>query len=103
MIATIGDQTADIQNGPLPFVAPHGAVAFLDPPANGAFAGIVGAIQDFIAVGILGTAPETRLPGTIKGQARPENPAVQEEVAQPISQAGHLPGTRGRGPGVAQV
>src|SRR4030066_2590258 len=93
MITTIGDQAADIESGLTPLVTPPAAVAFLDPPTNGAFAGIVGTVQDFISLGIL--------PGTIEGQARPQAPAVKEEAAHPVSQASCLSGTGDRGLGVA--
>ena len=45
----------------------------LDRPPNRAFAGVVGAIQDGFALGIL--------PGAIEGQAWPQVPTVQEQVA----------------------
>ena len=83
MIAAIGDQATDIQGRLNPFVAAHGAVAFFDPPADGAFGGVVGAIQDF--------ATGRVFPVPVKGQTRPAIPAIQEEVAQAISQAGRFP------------
>ncbi len=73
VIATVGDQTADVEHRLLALVAPHGTIAFLDPPTNGTLAGIVGAIQDVIFVSIL--------PSAIKGQTQPQAPAVEEQIA----------------------
>ena len=50
MTTRIGNQTADIQSRLFTFITAHGTVAFFDPPTNGAFRGIVDAIQDLAAV-----------------------------------------------------
>ena len=44
MVATMRNQTADIESGLFLFVATHGAVTLFDMPANGAFGGVIGAI-----------------------------------------------------------
>ena len=75
-VAAIGDQAADAQGGAFALGPAHRTVAFLDPPADGALAGVVGAIEKDLPVG--------NLPVPVEGQARPERPAVEEEVAQAI-------------------
>ena len=44
MIAAVGNQPTDIQGRTFALVSAHGSVAFFDPPANGAFGGVIGAI-----------------------------------------------------------
>ena len=70
-----GDQAAYAKSRLHLFVAAHGAVAFFDPPANGAFTIVVGAVYDLISVFVL--------PSAIESQARPEVPAIQAEQPQP--------------------
>jgi hypothetical protein len=67
------------KDGLCAFVPPHGAIALLDPPANGAFVGVVAPIQERLSLPIF--------PSAIEGQARPEVPTVQKEIAQAIDQA----------------
>ena len=76
----MGDQAADIQGGLVAFITAQSAIALLDPPANGVFGSIVGAIQNGMASGVF--------PGAVEGQARPQVPAVEEQVAEAIGNAG---------------
>src|SRR6266480_4312500 len=46
-VATPGEQATDTHRILRDLVATHGAIAFFDPPANGALTGIVGAIECF--------------------------------------------------------
>jgi len=62
IIPSKGDQAAGPKSRLGLLVAAHRAVAFFDPPANGAFTMVVRAIYDLISILIL--------PGTIKRQAR---------------------------------
>src|ERR1700694_6225492 len=58
-------------------VAAHGAIALLDPPADGTLGDIVSAIKGF---------PVGSFPFAITRQARPEVPAIQKQEAQAIGQ-----------------
>ena len=63
MTAAVGNQTTNLQSGLRRFVATHSAVTFFDPPTDGTFGGIVGAIQDLATRGIC--------PIPIKRETRP--------------------------------
>jgi hypothetical protein len=76
-IATPGEQATHIDRILRDLVATHGAVAFFDPPANGTFTRIVGAIECFS----LGP-----FPGPVACQAMPEIPAVQNHESEPRGQ-----------------
>src|SRR3972149_1637039 len=76
VIPSKGDQAANAKGGMRLLIAAHGAITLFDPPANGAFTIIVGAIQNHISIFIL--------PITIESQARPEIPAIHEQVAHAI-------------------
>ena len=54
----------------LSLVAAHGAIAFLDPPTDGAFAMIIGSVKLRMVILVL--------PGTVKSEARPQVPTIQE-------------------------
>ena len=86
MITRISNQATDIQGRLGAFVAAHGAVAFFDPPTDGAFRGIVRAIQYLVSSGVF--------PSTIKSEARPKVPAIQKEIAETISNASGSVGMR---------
>ena len=90
MIAAMSNQAADIQCGLNALVATHRTIAFLDPPTDGPFIGVVGAVQNRISFAIF--------PGAIKGEARPEVPAVEEQFAQAIGETGSsaFPGSGSR-------
>jgi hypothetical protein len=46
LVAAINDQAADVQGRSLAIVPTYRAIAFLDPPADGALIGIVYAVQE---------------------------------------------------------
>ena len=48
----VGNQAGQIANGFLSIVGAHGAIALLDPSANGAFCRIVGAVQSRLMVAV---------------------------------------------------
>src|SRR2546430_17591899 len=74
-VAAPSQKTADAQGILRHLVAAHRAIAFLDPPANGALASIIGAIQ-LLAVG--------STPLAIARQTAPQVPAIQKHETQPI-------------------
>jgi len=73
-VATPGKQAADAQRIGWDLVSTHRAVAFLDPPANHALTGIVGAIQLLL----IGTSPCAIAP-----QPTPQVPAIQKQQPPP--------------------
>ena len=85
MIAAPGQQATGVQGGLWALVAAHGAtrtcsaggagVAFLDPPADSAFAGVVGAIRALVL---------RAMPGAVTREARPQIPTVQEQQAETV-------------------
>src|SRR5271157_4862307 len=82
MISTVGDQTTDVQRRLITFISTHRSIAFLDPPPNGSFCGVVRSIQNRMAIGIF--------PRAVESQARPEVPAIQKEIAHAVSYPGGL-------------
>ena len=62
-VATPGQQATDTQRIGGNLVAAHAAIAFLDPPANRALAGVIGAIEGF---------PALAFPFAIARQATPQ-------------------------------
>jgi hypothetical protein len=77
-VATPGEQATDAHRILRHFIAPHGAIALFDPPANGTRAAIIGAIERFS----LGSFPLA-----IARQAMTEIPAIQKQEAETIRQA----------------
>ena len=80
--ALTAQHAADAQRIGRDLVATHRAIAFLDPPANGSFAGIIGAIQLLLV---------RTTPLTIACQAAPQVPSIQIQETQPIGQARNSP------------
>ena len=95
MVTAKGDQPADIQGRLFPLVASHGTISLFDPPTNRSFIGVISPIQNRLP--ILG------FPGAIKGQAGPEVPTIQEQVAHPIGSTGHLSFLGRSGPGITVI
>lgn len=75
VVATPGQQAADINSRLGVFVAAHRTMPFLHPPANGSSTAIVRAIHR-LALGSLSD--------TIAGQSLPQTPAVEKEDSQTI-------------------
>ena len=71
-VATPGEQATDAHRILRNFIAPHGAIALFDPPANSTLTGIIGAIERFS----LGSFPRA-----IARQAMPEMEADPETRA----------------------
>ena len=69
VVATPGQEAADIDCGLGALVAAHGAVALLDTPADAGPGAVVGPVDDLTF---------RAYSGAMEGQARPEVPAVQE-------------------------
>jgi len=76
-VATAGQQATHIDRIAGDFVSAHRAIALFDPPADGTFTRIVGAIKGFS----LGSFPTA-----IARQPMPEVPAIQKQEAQSIRQ-----------------
>jgi len=77
VVATPGKQATDAHRILWNFVATHGAITFLDPPADSTLTGIVGTIERFS----LGS-----FPFAIARQAMPQVPAIQKQKSQTIRQ-----------------
>src|SRR5712692_503277 len=93
-VATPSEQATDAHRMLGHLVAAHGAIAFFDPPADGALRGVVGAIERF-AFGAF--------PAAIARQAMPQVPAIQKQEPQAIGEALMLSFARRRGLQIASV
>jgi hypothetical protein len=69
-VTTPGEQATDMYRMLGYFVAPHGAIALFNPPANGALTGIVGPIKCFSC---------GSFPRAVARQAVPQVPAIQKQ------------------------
>jgi hypothetical protein len=94
VVATPGEQATDTHRILGYLVATHGAIAFFDPPANGARAAIVGAIELF---------PFGSFPRAVARQAKPEIPAIEKQEPQTIGETLMLSRLRRRGVQIAPV
>src|SRR6266567_2536659 len=87
-VATPGEQATDTHRILRNFVATHAAIAFFDPPANGALTGVVGAVERFSC---------GSFPRAVARQAMPQVPARKSTRAasdRPGSDALPLVGAR---------
>src|SRR5512135_478213 len=78
-VAAPSQQATDTSRIGRNLIAAHRAIPFLDPPANGTFAGIIGAIP-LLAVG--------STPLALARQTAPQGPAIQKQQTQPRGEAG---------------
>jgi hypothetical protein len=74
-VATPGKQATHVYRILRNFVAAHGAIAFFDPPTDGALTGSIGAIERF---------PFGSFPGAITRQTMPQVPAIQKQQPEAI-------------------